>query len=199
MLATISFLSWLVSIQRSYAHFHDTLLVGTRTPGNSTPCSLCDDVVFKIVALLPCVFTSVLATSKIHLLSSRGKYRLTSFYGLGRTMCTPLFFLGATIYGLNMVFPIKKIHFLPPTRGVCMTSFTWVYQGLLFVTSKTLRKPSPPKHCSDLYGLHFLPSFTHISSPVTIKPNSRPFLDGPQNWVTNSTAYQRGTLDSCTA
>ena len=99
---------------------------------------------------------------------------------------------GANIYGLNVVLPGKKWHFLPTTR-VCVTSFTCVYQGLLFVTSKMLRKPSPPKHCADFHGLHFyrVSRTFHHRRPSNQK-RLHFYLHGPQQWSTNSTAYKRG-------
>ena len=59
------------------------------------------------------------------------------------------------------------------------------------------RKSVRKNHCPDLYGLHFYrvtrTFHHHQTSIVSI------FLDGPQNWGTKNTAYQRDTLQPFTA
>ena len=95
-------------------------------------------------------------------------YSVAFIYGLGRTIYT--FFClkkGAIIYGRNIVPPSKSdisdlqhayVHDL-------IHQDLWVF---LVVTSKTVAKISPPKHCPDLHGLHFhrLTSTFHHHQPL---------------------------------
>ena len=73
---------------------------------------------------------------------------------------------------------LKKLSFLTHNTRMCMTSLTWIYQGFLFVMSKTLRKKSA-KTLSRFTRLPLLASFTHVSSPSIIKPESCPKINGP--------------------
>ena len=134
-------------------------------------------------------------------------YRVAIIYGRDRTikMCLKKC---APIYGRNVVFCIKKDTSEPQHANQDLFHShpslpLRFYRGLQHGTQKTVADISPlkpPKHCLDFEWPPLSPTHKHISSPSTIKPESCPFLDGPQkNWGTKSTAYQRASMHTFAA
>ena len=82
---------------------------------------------------------------------------------------------------------------------MCIVSFPRIFLEELWSWRRRCCENQRAKRVSRFRRPTLSPSLKHISSPSSTKPNSCPFLDGPQDWGYNKTAYTKTTRRSFTA